>query len=332
MRGLFRRRLTKPAAGVRRGWIDRWILRRITPSALPWTVNRRRVYILPTRFGVGFGLLCLVMLLGSMNYANSMGFALTFLLAAIGLVSMHHTHAQLVGLRLVEIACDPVHVGADAALRLRVDQPGKVGRLGIQIHFADTPPAEGPGVTVAPSAQLRLSFPPGQRGWNALPLLTVASAAPTGLFRAWTFVLPDTRVLAYPRLARPGGTPPPTRALDQGEARHRQPGLSQFAGLRNYVRGDSLQRIHWKSLPKTRTPMVKQFEDGEQPECWLDLALTPGADLDARLSQLARWVVDLAETPVAFGLRLGGDQIDLDRGPAHRHRCLSALAQFGQRA
>ena len=57
MRGLFRRRLTKPAAGVRRGWIDRWILRRITPSTLPWTVNRRRVYILPTRFGVGFGLL-----------------------------------------------------------------------------------------------------------------------------------------------------------------------------------------------------------------------------------------------------------------------------------
>ena len=167
MRGLFRRRLTEPAAGVRRGWIDRWILRRITPSALPWTVNRRRVYILPTRFGVGFGLLCLVMLLGAMNYANSMGFALTFLLAAIGLVSMHHTHAQLVGLRLVEIACDPVHVGADAALRLRVDQPGKVGRLGIQIHFADTPLAEGPGVTVAPSAQLRLSFPPGQRGWNA---------------------------------------------------------------------------------------------------------------------------------------------------------------------
>lgn len=74
---LFKRRAVK-ASTVRRGWIDRWILRRLQPAALPWSVNRRRVYILPTRFGVGFALLCVVMLLGAMNYSNSMGFALTF--------------------------------------------------------------------------------------------------------------------------------------------------------------------------------------------------------------------------------------------------------------
>lgn len=325
---LFKRRAVK-ASTVRRGWIDRWILRRLQPAALPWSVNRRRVYILPTRFGVGFALLCVVMLLGAMNYSNSMGFALTFLLGAIGLVGMHHTHAQLVGLRLREIGHSPVHVGAETRLQILVDQPSKAPRLGIQVHFADTAAAEGPGVTVATSARLSLPFAPARRGWNALPVLTVASSAPVGLFRAWTFVLPEVRVLAYPQLAPPGLRPPPTLALEQGEARQLQPGLIQFAGLRNYVRGDSLQRIHWKSLPKTGTPMVKQFEDGEQPECWLDLALTPGADLEARLSQLARWVVDLADTSVAFGLRLGAEQIDLDRGPAHCHRCLSALARFG---
>lgn len=328
MRDYFRRRAAlRPTA--RRGWIDRWILRRLKPAALPWSVNRRRVYILPTRFGVGFGLLCVVMLLGAMNYSNSMGFALTFLLGAIGLVGMHHTHAQLVGLRLVEIDSAPVHVGGDTMLHLRIDQPSNTARLGVQIHFSDLPAPDSPGVTVASSVQLQLRFAPSHRGWNALPTLTVASVAPIGLFRAWTFVLPDTQVLAYPQLAPPGLRPPPTLALEQGEARNLQHGLTQFAGLRNYVRGDSLQRIHWKSLPKTGTPMVKQFEDGEQPELWLDMALTPGADLESRLSQLARWVVDLAETPVGFGLRLGSEMIDLDRGPTHCHRCLRALAQFG---
>lgn len=331
MPGRFSRR-QRNRATRRSGVIDRWILRRLSPAELPWTVNRRRVYILPTRFGVGFGLLCVVMLLGAMNYSNSMAFALTFLLAAIGLIGMHHTHAQLVGLRLVDIDMPPVHAGTPVQLALRLDQPSNAPKLGIQIHPADQAASDSPGVTVAPRASLPLPFTPPQRSWNALPTLTVTSVAPLGLFRAWTFVLPERRLLAYPALAPAGLTPPPTLSLDEGEAHHHQPGLTQFAGLRNYVRGDSPQRIHWKSLPKTRTPMVKQFEDGEQPECWLDLALTPGADLEARLSQLARWVVELAETPTAFGLRLHGEVIDLDQGPGHCHHCLRALAQFGQAA
>ena len=35
------------------------------------------------------------MLLGAMNYNNNLGFALTFLLAGVGIVSMHHCHHNL---------------------------------------------------------------------------------------------------------------------------------------------------------------------------------------------------------------------------------------------
>ena len=57
-----------------------WARRRQGADSEPVTLHRRRVYILPTKMGVAYSLMVFAMLLGSMNYNNSMGFALTFLL------------------------------------------------------------------------------------------------------------------------------------------------------------------------------------------------------------------------------------------------------------
>ena len=61
--------LTQPFKAMRRR-IDRWIFTRLVRQAGPVQVSRRRVYILPTRYGYGFAILLLVMLLGAMNYSN----------------------------------------------------------------------------------------------------------------------------------------------------------------------------------------------------------------------------------------------------------------------
>src|SRR6202000_671127 len=104
---------TQPFKTMRRR-IDRWIFTRLVRVPGPVLVSRRRVYILPTRFGYGFGLLLLVMLLGSMNYSNSMAFLLTFLMSGLGLVSMHHTHANLVDIQVRAGRVAPVFAGDTA--------------------------------------------------------------------------------------------------------------------------------------------------------------------------------------------------------------------------
>ena len=48
----------------------------------------RRIYILPTRQGMGFAAAVSVMLLGSINYDNALGYVLSFLLVSAALVSM----------------------------------------------------------------------------------------------------------------------------------------------------------------------------------------------------------------------------------------------------
>ena len=41
------------------------------PEPVPLTLHRRRIYVLPTAFGLGFAVLLLVMLLGALNYGNN---------------------------------------------------------------------------------------------------------------------------------------------------------------------------------------------------------------------------------------------------------------------
>src|SRR5437868_1511419 len=55
----------------------------------------RRVYIVPARLGFIFAASLLVLLLGSINYMLSLGFALTFLLGGMGLAAMVHTARNL---------------------------------------------------------------------------------------------------------------------------------------------------------------------------------------------------------------------------------------------
>jgi uncharacterized protein (DUF58 family) len=52
-------------------------------------------------------------------------------------------------------------------------------------------------------------------------------------------------------------------------------------------------------------------------------------DVEARLSQLARWVVDADSRGERYALELPGTSIAADRGPEQRQRCLAALARFG---
>jgi uncharacterized protein (DUF58 family) len=50
--------------------------------------------------------------------------------------------------------------------------------------------------------------------------------------------------------------------------------------------------------------------------------------LEAKLEQLARWVVDAEGSGERYGLILPSRYIKADRGPEHRHQCLAALAMF----
>ncbi|MGH8447033.1 MAG: DUF58 domain-containing protein [Solimonas sp.] len=309
--------------------IDTWVMARVKRQPGPIDIPRHRVYILPTRFGYGFAIMLLVMLLGAMNYSNSMAFLLTFLLSGLGMICMHHTHANLVNLQLRAGVARPVFAGETAHAEVHIDNPSAQMRLSIGLSWPrqDASATTTADVPAQDGALLRLPQPAAKRGWLRAGVFSVSTDYPLGLFHAWTWAELDTTTLVFPAPAPPGLVPPGSAGQGSLEASHRI-GQDEFSGLRSYQRGDTARAIHWKSLPKSPQLMVKQFQETLDQDLWLDWSLLPQLDREARLSQLTRWVLDAEALQRRYGLRLPGTVIAPGHGEAHAYQCLKALALF----
>lgn len=303
-----------------------------TVELAPIFLAQRRVYVLPTLHGVTFGMALILMLIGSVNYALSLGFLLTFLLTGMSLVGMVHTYRNMLHLYVSPGRCDPVFAGARAVFSILLDNRNRYDRHTI---IARIGPARAPrGTTTADVAAgevgtLALAVPTARRGWLTLGRVTLETRYPLGLFRSWSYVNPEMRVLVYPQpeLAEL----PPERAIpEHGGAVAVGAGNDDFVGLRPYHPGDSPRHIAWKVAARSDTLMVKQWSGQGTAELWLEWGQCPPSFEDeARLARLTGWVLAAAEGERMFGLHLPGIEIPLGRGPQHRDRCLKTLALFG---
>lgn len=288
----------------------------------------RRVYIVPAGLGWYFGGTAAVLLIGSINYALSLGFALTFLLAGLGLVGMVHTARNLARVAVSAGRAEPVFAGESAQFRLYLDGRSAFDRPAILArHLASGAQLV---VDIAPGAvaEVVLAVPAQGRGWLPLGRVMLETRFPLGLFRAWSYVEPDARCLVYPRPER-SPLPPFSGEAAAGALRASTPGPDDFAGLRGYQRSDSPRHIAWKAVARSEELLTKQFAGDAAAELWLDMNLLPaGLNLEQQLSRLAGWVLAAERAGAHYGLRLPGVEIAPARGDVHRASCLQALALY----
>jgi uncharacterized protein (DUF58 family) len=306
----------------------RWAWRRQGPDDQQVTLTRRRVYILPTRQGLLYGLTLFVMLLGSMNYSNSMGFMLTFLLVALGLVAMHACHANLNGLTLATGKVESVFAGETARFHIRLLNTGRSQRPGLMIGAEGGDAIVNGDLDAGEYGNISVPLPTRRRGWLGLGRLSVETTYPLGLFRAWSWVHMDMRVLVYPAPAD-YAPPLPLPLEGRGAGRPNDQGDEDFSGLRSYRAGDSPRHIAWKASAREQMLLTKQFTGSGEQTRWLDAALLPQFDPEQRLSILCRWVLDAHAQNLPYGLRVPGTTIAPGNGDAQREHCLQALALFG---
>jgi uncharacterized protein (DUF58 family) len=293
-------------------------------------LTQRRVFILPTRQGVVFAGMLLLMLIGSTNYQLSLGYAVTFLLAAMSIVSILHTFRTLAGLAVSAGRVAPVFAGDSADFHVTIENSGAVARRGVVLSHPGSPSLAvdiGPGQTVEPA----VTVPAPRRGRLAPGRITVHTRYPLGLMRAWSYVHLDTACLVYPK-PESGHPPLPVNRDHAGEGREHGAGTDDFAGLRAYRTGDSPRHIAWKAAAQERGTLTKQFSGRAADEIWLDWEMLGDADPEQRLSRLTRWVLDAEAAGAVYGLRIPGTCIEPGRGPGHRGACLEALALFGEPA
>jgi uncharacterized protein (DUF58 family) len=317
-------RLADGAAALQ-GWINRWLFRIRADEPAPIVLVQRRIFVFPTRAGVVLLLTLFTMLIASINYNLSLGYAFTFLIGGAAVASIVHAFRNLLGLSLRPLPAAPVFLGAPAVFRIEISSSRSDARPAVQFTLEDGEPvlAELPeGAT-----EVALQRPTGTRGWLSMGKLTIDTTHPLGFIRAWSVFRPAARVLVYPRPeAHPPPPPPASRDAAPGRE-HGAFGQDDFAGLRQHQPTDSPRHIAWKVYAREGPLMVKEFDGGDAGELRLSWHALPAAlDGEARLSRLCAWVCQAAATGARFSLSLPNKTLPVSAGPAHAAQCLEALA------
>lgn len=304
--------------------IRRWLpelARGRRPERLPITLDRNRIYIVPTRAGLGFTVLLAAMLFGALNYQNNAALLLTCMLGAALAGSMLLTWRELHDLTVLSVHANHAFCGARLPLQLACadDRRFRHG-LRIAVDKLEQPCALGPG-----SRRTTFTIPTQRRGWVPLPRMRLSSTLPFGLFRAWSWITPDQHVLVYPRIL--DDVRPPMHGEDANE---RIAGGDEFSGLRDYRPGDPLRHVAWKASARHAHMLVREFDRAApgQP-LRFDWAALAGMDRETRISRLTAWIRDAHAQARPWTLVLENRRaLGPANDAAHYHRCLTALAEL----
>ncbi len=119
-----------------------------------------------------------------------------------------------------------------------------------------------------------------QRGRYRLGPLTLHSGDPLGIFDVEQHIDSTSHIVVYPLMLELNSFEPSISDLSGGEARHRRTyqTTTNVAGVREYVPGDSFNRIHWASTARTQRLMAKEFELDPTADVWLYLDLHRDAE------------------------------------------------------
>ena len=162
--------------------------------------------------------------------------------------------------------------------RFIVDNRGRLPKLWVQIRdLSDLPGSRGSRVlTLIGTGEQRMYRARSrlvQRGLFSLGPTEVVSGDLFGLFPFRRTAPSDDVLLVYPMMVDVEAFPGPPGLLPGGEAlRLRTHQITPNAsGVREYVPGDPLNRIHWLSSARRNSLIVKEFELDPMAEVWVFL-------------------------------------------------------------
>lgn len=291
-------------------------------------VGFRRAYILPTQKGLFYLVTLAVMFVWSVNYALSLGYAMTFFVGVLALLVSVLTVNNLTNIRVTITQQNNFFAGEPAFFYVDVHnnkQDPAIRLMARRNGFFSAP------ITLLSGQRGVLEIPvdDNRRGRKQLDYFRLSTDYPIGIFRSWTWLHMPASLVIYPMPKGDLPLPflPEHQGIDEGQVDLH--GAEDFHDLKDYQAGDNIRHIVWKKLSRGHV-RVKSFQDLAGQECILDFnddALR-SLSVEEKLSQLCQWVLRAEKQGTKYAVRLPTQHIDFGIGAAHQAHCLEALACY----
>jgi uncharacterized protein (DUF58 family) len=269
----------------------------------------------------------------AVSQGNSAAYLLMFFLLSLAGVSAIHAHFAIAGLTMRAGRIEPVFAGERARVPLEVQNPTGSPRFALAVAPDGNVFKEDAHLLLGPleargEATAEMPFLAERRGRLRIERAVLTTIYPLGFFRSWRYMGIDATCIVYPAPA--GSMPLPVGpAFSSEAAAGLGSGGDDYTGARAYVPGESQRHVDWRAVARGQPMLVKQFAGAGSRRLWLDYAsLGHLPNVEARLSQLSRWIIDAENEGCSYGLRIDDFLAEPSRGKQHFHRCLTALALF----
>jgi len=218
------------------------------------------------------GVILVVLLLAVLGIATPGNAAVFIVLSSLTALLVLNLPYAALAVRGVTVRREhPTHTKEGVALRVRLHVTNRSRAARILLRLTDTGPGgpqpEPVQVPVLPGrARETVTYTcnAGRRGVYRFDTCRVESCSPFGLLNARRRVPAKSELVVYPLYYELTGGAFPFRKSYSGltAAPGSRPGEGPcFFGLREYRPGDRIRRIHWPSTLRTRTVMVREFEE-----------------------------------------------------------------------
>lgn len=293
-------------------------------DVMPFEIGNRRIYVLPTRFGLFVGFALAVLNLGALNYNNNAALLLGFIIISACNNSLISAHLSLLGLRLQVLSVKPVFAGQLCALPFTINSyKNKKNHTPIFVlRFKDH---ETELQLSQEQNNGQLNIPTEKRGLLHFDKVQLFTLQPLGLVKAWSTINIHAQTIIYP--------------APKGQPLHQIFSAAQGAGgsksklmtdqphhLREFMTGDSRKQIAWKASARTGNLQVREYESAQSELLVLDWHTLRALPYEQRIEQLCLWVIQASQKNLSFALHLPNQIFTSASGNQHKQACLEALA------
>lgn len=271
-------------------------------------------------------------------------FFLLYLSLAVGVGAWLYARRGLRGVRADYRVLNPrTHVGEVLQAMYRLENHDRFSKPWVECWNDSTLPSSLPGRAVDLPARARRQWLAKvtltRRGTYRLGSLRVRTGDPFGLFSSEMMVGQPTSIVVFPEVVPLTHWRLPPAPIDGSTPMRRryEAASTLVSGVRPYVHGDAINRVHWLSSARHGELHVKEFDLEQAADVWITLDLDRGVHAGVGTDASVEGAVTIA---ASVALRTLGDNRSVamtasarriqvhqpDRGPRVEQKLLHLLA------